>query len=492
MGGTASTTVQSGTNSGNNGANWTFGGCLTGFTQKDYRWYQNTDAVQPTTALAAKNTSTSISDTSTPVRLRMSATANDVNLATSTQAFKLQFSTATSTGWADVGPNTSSSTWRFKDNASVATSTAITSSLLVASNITETYEEQSPTAVNPNTIAKTKTGEWDFALDPINAVASTTYYFRMIRSSGIILDYYTNYPQLAVGGATATLTQAHYRWYQNANDATPTSTLAATDFSTVYSNIASSTVARIRMNLGVTVTQLGASTQAFKLQYATSTGGPWSDVGAIGSAASWRGYDNTSVSNGTTLSSTLITSSTVAGSYVEQNNSAVNPNAIPVGGWGEWDWVVQNNGASLATKYYFRMVKSAGTALDAYTNYPTISSGYTPSGSVTSLIIDTAVTKGVAPNSLLYEGVLPANTTVKFQFAASNSSSGPWTYTAWNPNTKTCDTNSFYDPVNPSIAVEVKAVCYQNKRYLRYKMTLTTTDSSVTPRVDRIILNYAK
>lgn len=118
--------------------------------------------------------------------------------------------------------------------------------------------------------------------------------------------------------------------------------------------------------------------------------------------------------------------------------------------------------------------------------------GYVASGTLVSVIIDTTITGGVAPNSIWWEGALPANTAVKFQFASSNSTGGPWNYMAWNSSTNTCDSSSYYQPSGPSVKTEVKAFCHKNHRYIRYKIYLETNDSAATPTVDRVILNYAK
>jgi hypothetical protein len=118
--------------------------------------------------------------------------------------------------------------------------------------------------------------------------------------------------------------------------------------------------------------------------------------------------------------------------------------------------------------------------------------GYAPSGTLASLIIDTAVTNGVAPNSLYWEGTMPASTSVKFQFAAATSSEGPWSYVAWNNSSNNCTSTSYYAPSGPDTPVEVKAVCHQNKRYVRYKILLESYASTTTPTVERVILNYAQ
>jgi len=164
------------------------------------------------------------------------------------------------------------------------------------------------------------------------------------------------------------LAQMSFRWYQNINSLTPTTPLAAENAAYVAS--APLGTYRLRMNLQVSGAPVLAGGQTFGLQYTTSTGGPWSDVGGIGSGTIWRGYNNTTPADGATVTSLLLSNSNVMESYEEANPSVANPNTIFVGQRGEWDWVLQGNGALSATAYYFRMVKGDGSPLDTYTNYP--------------------------------------------------------------------------------------------------------------------------
>jgi len=154
-----------------------------------------------------------------------------------------------------------------------------------------------------------------------------------------------------------------------------------------------------------------------------------------------------------------------------------------------------DTGLATSTAYWYR-VRGHNTSGDG--PYSTTSSVTTANGlpsfvtssSLISVIYDTVVTGGVAPNSVTWEGIQPAGTVVKFQFAASNETSGQWSYVGWNPDTKACDSSSYYTGT-PNTPIEIKAACHQNKRYIRYKVLLQTSDVTVTPRVDRILLNYA-
>jgi len=92
-------------------------------------------------------------------------------------------------------------TWLFYDNAGLASSTEISQTVLLNSEVGETYEEKNPVTLNPKAISANSEGEWDFALDPIGA-ATTTYYFRMVISDDSALDDYSNYPKLTISVTT--------------------------------------------------------------------------------------------------------------------------------------------------------------------------------------------------------------------------------------------------------------------------------------------------
>lgn len=205
-------------------------------------------------------------------------------------------------------------------------------------------------------------------------------------------------------------------FYANANATTPTDPwpTGGSDYAenepvnTSGDSIKYGEKLRIRMNVDVANATTSTSSQAFKLQYVDATDCAnalnWTDVGAIGSSGLWRGANNTPA-DGATLSSNLLSSSTVSESYEEENNSALNPNAIPVRGVGEWDWVVEHHGATSSSLYCFRMTLSDGTPFARYMNYPQILTNASPNTPVPS-----------SPFS--YEKV--GTTTPEFQLAATD------------------------------------------------------------------------
>ncbi len=185
-------------------------------------------------------------------------------------------------------------------------------------------------------------------------------------------------------------TQNNYRFYVTANSVTltdpwPSGTLdlgekaALTQLPVQNLALVSGDKIRIKINFGVTVVNLAATTQAFQLEYSAAedctTASSWTAVGAKASASIWRLFDEVSIGDSTVEVNNLSDSTgTAQGYYSEINPSATNPNAVNTGQFSEWDWPVENNGAAENTTYCFRMAKSGGTAFNSYgaTSYPKI------------------------------------------------------------------------------------------------------------------------
>lgn len=116
-----------------------------------------------------------------------------------------------------------------------------------------------------------------------------------------------------------------------------------------------------------------------------------------------------------------------------------------------------------------------------------------------SSIIDTGIDGGAGFNSLLWQGSLGTGGSVKFQLAFSNSSSGPWTYygctsvplLCLDPSNWTTSSSSVAS-LNPNTSLPLpysSDLSFQNKRYIRYKVFLSTTGTS--PQVNDIIINWS-
>ena len=118
------------------------------------------------------------------------------------------------------------------------------------------------------------------------------------------------------------------------------------------------------------------------------------------------------------------------------------------------------------------------------TQYSVVTTWFATSttGTLDSQTFDTGIANGAQLNSIMWKGSLNglSYTTVGFQFAVSNSSSGPWNYGA-----------SYY-PTGPSVPLPLTAYSSLAGRYFRYRITLTTNSAqTVTPEVDDVIVNWS-
>lgn len=132
--------------------------------------------------------------------------------------------------------------------------------------VRQSYEEVGdvPTA---SAVSAGQDGQWDFALKDNGAASSATYCFRLTKSDGAVLNTYSIYPELTV--TPPELTQANYRWFNNADSTAPGSVLAAQD---TAASLAAETPFRLRGRIAVDGGFLGQSGQNLKLQYAEKSG----------------------------------------------------------------------------------------------------------------------------------------------------------------------------------------------------------------------------
>ncbi len=234
----------------------------------------------------------------------------------------------------------------------------------------------------------------------------------------------------------STFTQTDYRFYQNGDVLQPSVTLGSLSATTTINS--TSSPIRLRLNLTIGDVALATTSQTFILQVATSTTGSWSNVG---STTLWSFYNNTSVSDGATISSTLLATSNVQESYGENNPTAANPNAIAVGQLGEWDFALDPSGATVGY-FYFRVVKSDGTVLNSYTNYVSLlidTVSPTPGTITVATTSSTSLTASITGASDALSGLSATpyifyNTTASTNSSATTSTS--WLSSSLTPNTQ--------------------------------------------------------
>ncbi len=228
--------------------------------------------------------------------------------------------------------------------------------------------------------------ELEWSLQATNtATASEVYQFR-VTIAGTALDTYSVTPQWTIGSADSTFVLSSYRWYVDNDSENVASVWGNPDLAedTALALLPATNAApidtdelRLRTAITIATNDLAATSKQFKLQYKAGTDGvcttgSWTDVGAGGGGEIWR-YATSSVSDGTTLTALKLTISDVLGVYGKASPTATNPNAATIGQAIEYDFHLQNNGASTASLYSFRVVESDGTVFATYDECPTLS-----------------------------------------------------------------------------------------------------------------------
>lgn len=144
----------------------------------------------------------------------------------------------------------------------------------------------------------------------------------------------------------------NWRWTDDITNQTPSSWLAAENTTPTNIPTAGKTL-RLRFNFA----ELGGMNQTDarkRLQWATSTDGPWYDVDAQGGSGIWRYADCPAYSDDALITSTQLTGSTQTGPAWENGTAASSNgdhNALAV---MEVEYCIQSNGAEGYTTYYFR------------------------------------------------------------------------------------------------------------------------------------------
>ncbi len=107
---------------------------------------------------------------------------------------------------------------------------------------------------------------------------------------------------------------------------------------------------------------------------------------------------------------------------------------------------------------------------------------FTTSGDFVSALKDANPAPGMTPiwSTLSWTATVPANTSLKFQVAASNSSSGPFTFVGPDGTAAT-----FFATSGASLSQ------FYGFRYLKYKAYLATTDTTQTPALNDVTICYS-
>jgi hypothetical protein len=116
-----------------------------------------------------------------------------------------------------------------------------------------------------------------------------------------------------------------------------------------------------------------------------------------------------------------------------------------------------------------------------YNFHTYIQAGYNPSGDLISAVKDANPAAGQTATwgTFSWAATTPANTTLKFQAAASTNFYGPYSYVGPDGTAST-----FYTTSGGSLAQ------FNGKRYLRYRALLSTTDPASTPTLNDVTVCF--
>lgn len=329
------------------------------------------------------------------VRLRMSLQVNNATFPEGTRSYRLQYAALVSScsaipesSWFTLGNTSSSTVWRgynatgTTDGTNLSTDPPSVGALnLSVSDVAGTFEEQNDTEVNPFAALENEDIEYDWIVQQNGASSETFYCFRMINTDGATLDGYLQYPQIRT--ASFTPKTQDWRWFDDEDNLTPTTSLAAPNVAPI--NITNNQIAVLRITVKE-IKNIARDNMRFKLQYSeyadfsTST-----DVLATSSClvstSTWcygnaAGADNAVIAS-TTLPDTDSCISGVGDGCGTYNESSVYRTGFrhENGAASEYSFSLQSKYPRVNTVYYFRLydlVQNAPVETNVGESYPSL------------------------------------------------------------------------------------------------------------------------
>ncbi len=439
------------------------------YTQNNYHFYADHGALRVYDAWATgsstgvgENGEITASDTppfgDEMVRLRMSVVVSSTTVASSSARFKLQYAATSSScgaiatsSWNDLGDNGSLvAAWR-GTSTPVSTGTPLSTNpftsgdlVLSTSNRAGTLESGSTTRYNLWPYIENEEVEYDWAISPNPGVVatSTRYCFRMVGDDGTPFWKYTNYPAVRTAGFVGK--GMNWRWYDDQNNETPTTALAAENTAPV--NVAYNNAIKLRLSIRDANNTAGVN-QKFKLQFSESstfTSGVY-DVTATSSCTLGVGwcYADGVDTDGGLITTRVLTDSAQSGTHNEAG-STTSAFTHTAGTVTEYEFTIKNFGATPNTVYFFRaydVVNTRPVTIDTGETYPSLSS----EGATLSVIVagignasstEGITTTGTSTATSIPFGTLAINATSTMGQRITVTTNAPRGYTAYVSQTQ--------------------------------------------------------
>lgn len=181
------------------------------FSQSAYRFFANDNSTDVGTALAAQDTTATLSAAGDAFRLRLLLHVASGELAASAESFKLQF--AEKSGTCDTGYTgetytdvTAGTVIAYNDNSPAdgdnLTSNANDPTHSGHTIVNQDYEELNNFTNSVAAIPSGQDGKWDFALFDNGATAGASYCLRVVLSSGSAIDTPIVVPEIIMAAST--------------------------------------------------------------------------------------------------------------------------------------------------------------------------------------------------------------------------------------------------------------------------------------------------
>lgn len=110
-------------------------------------------------------------------------------------------------------------------------------------------------------------------------------------------------------------------------------------------------------------------------------------------------------------------------------------------------------------------------------------------GELESIPFDTQRAQGAGYNTMMWQGVLPNDTNVRFQIAEGDSApaTGPWQFKGPDGTALT-----YYQPAGPNVPIRINRSALNNKRYVVYRIILESDPGqTLSPTVNNVIINWS-
>lgn len=248
------------------------------------------------------------------------------------------------------------------------------------------------------------------ALDDFGGTSSSTS-FSSVESGGEITNNEATSTSFMLNAGplfyeTFSPTSQNWRWYDDENNETPTTALAAENVAPA--DIENGDIVKLRIAVDETA-DIGSAGVKFRLQYSTSSnfveGGTWVDeqVSCTGSSK-WCYADGVDTDNDTLttglLSDTAYCVGSVGAGCGSHNESGTSASSFThqQGTTTEYEFTLTQSGADTNTVYFFRLFHTAGSSSVPYADgesYPSVSTGGSTLSFTISGVASASSTEGV-------------------------------------------------------------------------------------------------